>query len=230
MPQIATNRRCSTRVGPGQADTFEMDSRVARDLFKVTGPATAFVEVEYNDGRMSVGSAFHVGEGVFVTARHVVEGLTIRRIKDDYERLLGYPRNACRRLWWRAYTLGSGPGFGQRQDLRGRGSCHSEANRDRWKNRNVARIIAETLIHRFEDEGQRTHVMRDAMKADPAPPCLHLVPFTARRRDSRVGPVPSPRPCGRRASSSGRPCRVGVPTWGDACPQHAATTTVGGRA
>ena len=39
-----------------------------------------------------------------------------------------------------------------------------------------------------------------------------------------------PPTCGRRASSSGRPCRVRVPKWGDACPQHAAATTVGGRA
>lgn len=28
--------------------------------------------------------------------------------------------------------------------------------------------------------------------------------------------------CGRPASASGRPCRVRVPAWGDACPRHAA--------
>jgi len=28
--------------------------------------------------------------------------------KDDYERILGYPRNVFRRLWWRAYVFGGG--------------------------------------------------------------------------------------------------------------------------
>ena len=40
----------------------------------------AYVEVELPDGDRSIGSAFHVGEGVFVTARHVVEGNNILEI------------------------------------------------------------------------------------------------------------------------------------------------------
>lgn len=40
----------------------------------------AYVAVEKTDGTQNIGSAFHVGEGVFVTARHVVEGLRIREI------------------------------------------------------------------------------------------------------------------------------------------------------
>jgi hypothetical protein len=31
--------------------------------------------------------------------------------------------------------------------------------------------------------------------------------------------------CGRRTTSSGRPCRVGVPIYGDACPRHAGINT-----
>jgi hypothetical protein len=38
-----------------------------------------------------------------------------------------------------------------------------------------------------------------------------------------------PRPyaptCGRRATSSGKPCRIVVPLWGDACPRHACIDT-----
>lgn len=57
-----------------------MDSQVARNLFKIAGPATAFVAVEHPDGAQDIGTAFHVGEGVFVTARHVVEDVIIRRV------------------------------------------------------------------------------------------------------------------------------------------------------
>jgi hypothetical protein len=41
----------------------------------------AYVAVEKPDGSHSIGSAFHVGECVFVTARHVVEGNKILVIK-----------------------------------------------------------------------------------------------------------------------------------------------------
>src|SRR6202022_2117807 len=42
--------------------------------------AVAYVATERADGSHGIGSAFHVGEGVFVTARHVVEGLRIREV------------------------------------------------------------------------------------------------------------------------------------------------------
>jgi hypothetical protein len=35
-------------------------------------------------------------------------------------------------------------------------------------------------------------------------------------------PKPYAPTCGRTATSSGRPCRVRVPMWGDPCPRHAA--------
>ena len=47
------------------------------DLFIKYGPALAYVAVRDGDGHDSIGAAFHVGEGVFLTARHVVEGKTI---------------------------------------------------------------------------------------------------------------------------------------------------------
>lgn len=39
----------------------------------------AYVAVE-KDGEPGIGSAFHVGDGIFVTARHVVEGAIIREM------------------------------------------------------------------------------------------------------------------------------------------------------
>jgi hypothetical protein len=45
----------------------------ARQLYEQYAAAVAYVEVEGPDGP-GIGSAFHVGGGVFITARHVVEG------------------------------------------------------------------------------------------------------------------------------------------------------------
>jgi hypothetical protein len=57
-----------------------LDTQQARAIFEKFGGAMAYVAVEKTDGTQSIGSAFHVGEGVFVTARHVVEGLRILEI------------------------------------------------------------------------------------------------------------------------------------------------------
>lgn len=43
--------------------------------------ALAYIEVEKKDGTKAIGSCFHVGSGVFVTARHVIEGNTISKVK-----------------------------------------------------------------------------------------------------------------------------------------------------
>jgi hypothetical protein len=50
-----------------------MDSGKARDIFEKYASAVAYVEIEDTNGERHIGSAFHVGEGVFVTARHVVD-------------------------------------------------------------------------------------------------------------------------------------------------------------
>ena len=42
--------------------------------------SVAYVEVEGTDGTRGIGSAFHVGDGVFATARHVIEGKVIRQV------------------------------------------------------------------------------------------------------------------------------------------------------
>ncbi|MFL5381856.1 MAG: serine protease [Longimicrobiaceae bacterium] len=57
-----------------------MKSGTARDLYETYAAAMAFVAVRHPDGSEGIGSAFHVGEGVFVTAKHVVEGKTIEKV------------------------------------------------------------------------------------------------------------------------------------------------------
>lgn len=57
-----------------------MSNHNLRSLYKKFSTALAYIAVEQNDGTQSIGSAFHVGDGVFVTARHVVEGNNILEV------------------------------------------------------------------------------------------------------------------------------------------------------
>ena len=57
-----------------------MDSDQAHRLFLRFRPAVAYVTTEDAASNIAIGSAFHVGDGVFLTARHVVENLTITEI------------------------------------------------------------------------------------------------------------------------------------------------------
>ncbi|WP_338830435.1 hypothetical protein [Bradyrhizobium sp. 27S5] len=61
-----------------------MDSDKAQELFLSHAPCMAYIAVRNADGDEGIGSAFHVGEGIFVTARHVVEGLEIIDIKPTH--------------------------------------------------------------------------------------------------------------------------------------------------
>lgn len=58
-----------------------MDSHRARQLYSEHADAMAYVDVEKLDGTRGIGSAFHIGDGVFVTSRHVVEGNQIVEVK-----------------------------------------------------------------------------------------------------------------------------------------------------
>lgn len=58
-------------------------SEWGRKYFHRYSQAVAFVEVTDNKGDKHVGTAFHVGNGVFVTARHVVEEMAITGIGVD---------------------------------------------------------------------------------------------------------------------------------------------------
>ena len=58
-----------------------MQSRDAQLLLCKYAPAMVYVAVEDDNGIQSIGSAFHVGEGIFITARHVVERQKILDIR-----------------------------------------------------------------------------------------------------------------------------------------------------
>lgn len=45
--------------------------------------SVVYLEVENKDKEIGIGTAFHVGNGIFVTARHVIEGKNINEIATD---------------------------------------------------------------------------------------------------------------------------------------------------
>ena len=55
----------------------------ARNQFAKFRACVAFIETTDAGGTVGIGTCFHVGEGVFVTARHVLQGRTIRVIGFD---------------------------------------------------------------------------------------------------------------------------------------------------
>jgi V8-like Glu-specific endopeptidase len=51
-----------------------------RRLFNIFAPSVAYVAVENDKGERNIGTCFHIGENVFITARHMVENYTITKI------------------------------------------------------------------------------------------------------------------------------------------------------
>jgi hypothetical protein len=58
-----------------------VDTKRAQELFRKYSPGMAYVAVQAFDGSHSIGSAFHIGEGVFITARHVVENKQVLEVR-----------------------------------------------------------------------------------------------------------------------------------------------------
>src|SRR5690606_19671552 len=58
-----------------------VERHTVRSLYEECRPAVAYVEVyDSRTDTRGIGTAFHVGGGVFVTARHVIEGKRITRL------------------------------------------------------------------------------------------------------------------------------------------------------
>ncbi|MBL3658768.1 trypsin-like peptidase domain-containing protein [Fulvivirga sediminis] len=57
-----------------------MNTDKAREYFRRYAPSVAFIEVRNKLGDIEIGSAYHIGEGVFVTARHVLDVPKILKI------------------------------------------------------------------------------------------------------------------------------------------------------
>ncbi len=58
-----------------------MNSKEAQKLFLEYSNSVAYVEIEKENGDLGIGTCFHIGDGVFVTARHVVENFKILDVK-----------------------------------------------------------------------------------------------------------------------------------------------------
>lgn len=70
-----------------------MNSDETRKIYLEYSPAVAYIEVVDGLGDIGIGSGFHVGNGVFVTARHVVEDKIISKIGCNLG-LVGYSSSA----------------------------------------------------------------------------------------------------------------------------------------
>ncbi|MBV7296398.1 S1 family peptidase [Enterovibrio paralichthyis] len=57
--------------------TYENNITELQQLYAQYAGAVAYVSVENADGTAGIGSAFHIGDGIFVTAKHVIESQTI---------------------------------------------------------------------------------------------------------------------------------------------------------
>ena len=62
-----------------------------RQIYEKYAAAVAYVSVETKDGDHGIGTAFHVGNGVFVTARHVIEEKEILSVATTESRLVPDP-------------------------------------------------------------------------------------------------------------------------------------------
>lgn len=68
-----------------QTDNFRF---WARTQFAAYRGCVAYVETRDTAGNVGIGTGFHVGEGVFVTARHVVENRTITEVGFDDDAII----------------------------------------------------------------------------------------------------------------------------------------------
>lgn len=76
-----------------------MNSADARALFEQFAAAVAYVAVRSPEGREGIGTATHVGDGVFVTARHVVEHNEILDVSSTEKKYVRLPDDAGARTF-----------------------------------------------------------------------------------------------------------------------------------
>jgi hypothetical protein len=57
-----------------------MDTITARRFYNKYGPSVAYTGIEVTNQNISIATAYHIGDVVFITARHVVDVFKIRKI------------------------------------------------------------------------------------------------------------------------------------------------------
>jgi len=85
-----------------------LDRNRMRDLME----ACIAIEVRLFSGDLSIGTGFHVGEGVFLTARHVLEGNTIIKLLESSTERAAVDGNGRKTL-----TLSAGPFYHSDPDV-----------------------------------------------------------------------------------------------------------------
>lgn len=68
-------------------EKFSIPLEEARSAYSKYSGAVAYIETRSRDGTVGIGTCFHVGDGVWVTARHVVDGREILQIDNLQVRL-----------------------------------------------------------------------------------------------------------------------------------------------
>lgn len=81
----------------------------------------------------------------------------------DFRRILGHPRNAYRRLWWRSYILGGDAGGPATRILEDEAVAIMERTSISGNPR-LAGAIVHTHLEHFADWPKRADILRDAMK------------------------------------------------------------------
>lgn len=86
-----------------------------QDIYKKYCSAVAYIAVINEDGTEGIGSAFHIGDGVFVTAKHVLDGkqikeiATTKRVEIDIEG--EHPRGGIKYIYPGQLELIDGPHY-----------------------------------------------------------------------------------------------------------------------
>lgn len=81
-----------------EGDGPPAQSFTAKQLYAQYGASLVAVISVNAEGDQGIGAAFHVGDGVFVTARHVVEGMASCHVELDSYRLVRLAEDAARAI------------------------------------------------------------------------------------------------------------------------------------
>jgi hypothetical protein len=57
-----------------------LNTQQAREFYRQFAPSVAYVEIRDKLGDIEIGSAYHIGEGIFITARHILDVSKINKI------------------------------------------------------------------------------------------------------------------------------------------------------